>query len=107
MSPSSWHRSAVRLAGEHGDGRLRAALADTVWTPEARDAFAATKQAFDPLGILNPGVIVAPPGAPPLGDVKYDPALPPLPPAARRALDEIVKTKGWGKFRLDLLERAR
>lgn len=95
------------LAGEHGDGRLRAALADTIWPSHARDAFAATKQAFDPLGVLNPGVIVAPPGAPPLGDVKYDPALPPLPPAARRALDEIVKTKGWGKFRLDLLERHK
>lgn len=95
------------LAGEHGDGRLRAALADTVWHEDAREAFAATKQAFDPLGILNPGVIVAPAGARPLADIKYDPDLPPLPPVARRVLDEVVKTKGWGKFRLDLLERAR
>ncbi|MBX3134220.1 MAG: FAD-binding oxidoreductase [Gemmatimonadaceae bacterium] len=95
------------LAGEHGDGRLRAALHDTVWSPEARDAFAATKQAFDPAGILNPGVIVPAPGAKPLEDIKYDPALPALPPAARAALDEVVKTKGWGKFRLDLLSRGR
>lgn len=95
------------MAGEHGDGRLRAALADAVWSHAAREAFAATKTAFDPLGILNPGVIVAPVGAPPVTHIKYDPALPPLPAAARAALDEIVRTKGWGKFRLDLLERVR
>lgn len=95
------------LAGEHGDGRLRAALARGVWNEEARAAFAATKQAFDPLGILNPGVVVAPESAKPLADIKYDPTLPPLPPAARRVLDEVVKSKGYDKFRLDLLERAR
>ncbi|MBA3855042.1 MAG: hypothetical protein C0503_11540 [Gemmatimonas sp.] len=95
------------LAGEHGDGRLRAALADTVWRSEAREAFAATKQAFDPLGILNPGVLVAPSGARPFTDIKYDPSLAPLPASARRALDEVVQTKGWGKFRLDLLERQK
>jgi FAD/FMN-containing dehydrogenase len=93
------------LAGEHGDGRLRAALFEKVWSPEARSAFAATKQAFDPLGVLNPGVIVAPDGAPPIADIKYDPALPALPKAARSALDLVVKEKAWGKFRLDLIPR--
>jgi FAD/FMN-containing dehydrogenase len=95
------------LAGEHGDGRLRAALADATWSQVARDAFAATKEAFDPAGILNPGVIVAPLRPHPFGDIKYDPALPPLPPTARAALNDIVQTKGWGNFRLDLLERLR
>lgn len=91
------------LAGEHGDGRLRAALAGAVWSPEARAAFAATKQAFDPLGILNPGVIVAPDGAAAIADIKYDPNLPAIPKAARAALDRVVKEKAWGRFRLDLL----
>lgn len=91
------------LAGEHGDGRLRAALHDVYWHADARDAFAATKQAFDPMGILNPGVIVAAAGAKPLEDIKYDPNLPALPKAARAALDAIVKEKGWGRFRLDLI----
>lgn len=95
------------MAGEHGDGRLRAALADATWSKVARDAFAATKDAFDPLGILNPGVIVAPLRPRPFGDIKYDPRLRSLPPAARAALDEIVRTKGWGNFRLDLLERQK
>lgn len=91
------------VAGEHGDGRLRAGLFESVWPAEARAAFAATKQAFDPLGILNPGVIVAPAGTAPIGDVKYDPALPALPKAARAALDQVVKDRAWGKFRLGLI----
>jgi hypothetical protein len=94
------------LAGEHGDGRLRAALFGSVWPAEARAAFAATKQAFDPLGILNPGVIVASEGAAPIADVKYDPLLPALPKAARSALDQIVKEKAWGRFRMDLIPRV-
>jgi FAD/FMN-containing dehydrogenase len=95
------------LAGEHGDGRLRAALSGSVWSPDACAAFASTKQAFDPLGILNPGVIVAPEGAAPIADIKYDPTLPGLPKAARNALDQVVREKAWGKFRLDLLTQAR
>lgn len=95
------------LAGEHGDGRLRAALFSSVWPAQARAAFAATKQAFDPLGVLNPGVIVAPEGAAAIGDVKYDPQLPALPKAARLALDHVVQEKAWGKFRLDLLSSGR
>ncbi len=91
------------LAGEHGDGRLRAPLLAQVWSPEAMQLFAATKRAFDPEGVLNPGVILPAPGAKALEDVKYDRTLPPLPPAARTALDRVVREKAWGKYRLDLL----
>jgi FAD/FMN-containing dehydrogenase len=54
------------LAGEHGDGRLRAPLLERIWSPEAVHAFRAVKQAFDPRGILNPGVILPLPGQRPL-----------------------------------------
>ena len=91
------------LAGEHGDGRLRAPLLSKVWSAEAMELFAATKRAFDPDGILNPGVILPAPGAKPLEDVKYDPKLPPLPLIARNALDRVVRERAWGKYRLDLL----
>jgi FAD/FMN-containing dehydrogenase len=91
------------LAGEHGDGRLRAPLLAQTWAPAAVRHFAATKAAFDPLGILNPGAIVPAADARPLEDVKYDPSLPPLPPPARAALDAVVAEKGWGRFRLDLI----
>ncbi len=93
------------LAGEHGDGRLRTPLLARVWSPEAIALFAATKAAFDPEGILNPGVKVPLRGARALGDIKYDPALAPLPDAAREALDLVVREKGWARHRLDLLQK--
>jgi FAD/FMN-containing dehydrogenase len=93
------------LSGEHGDGRLRAPLLPRVWPAAAIELFAATKRAFDPDGILNPGVKVAGTGTPNeiLGDIKYDPALPPLPAAARAALDGIVRDRAWARARLDLI----
>jgi len=91
------------VAGEHGDGRLRAPLMPRVWSLHAIARFAALKQAFDPLGILNPGAKVAVAAADPLGDVKYDPALAPLPAAARAALDRVERDRAYAHFRLDLL----
>jgi FAD/FMN-containing dehydrogenase len=93
------------VTGEHGDGRLRTPLLDRVWPATTIELFAATKRAFDPDGILNPGVKVPEPGASKdlLGDIKYDPALPPLPAAARAALDEIVRERAWARSRLELI----
>ena len=91
------------LAGEHGDGRLRTPLMARTWPAEAIALFAATKAAFDPEGILNPGVKVPLAGARALEAIKYDPALGPLPAAAREALDLVVREKGWGRHRLGLL----
>jgi FAD/FMN-containing dehydrogenase len=59
------------MAGEHGDGRLRAPLIDIVWRPEAVACFRAVKEAFDPAGILNPGVILPLPGQRPLDAIRY------------------------------------
>jgi FAD/FMN-containing dehydrogenase len=92
-------------SGEHGDGRLRTPLLDRVWDVRARDEFRAVKQSFDPSGVFNPGVKVpGPTGPPPLDTpVKYDPALRPLPLAARRALDRVDRDRAYAEFRLDLL----
>jgi FAD/FMN-containing dehydrogenase len=92
------------LAAEHGDGRLRTPLLFRVWDARAMALFARVKQAFDPLGILNPGVKVPRPGDDPLAAVKYDPALPPLPPEARAALDRVVREKAWASYRLGMLD---
>jgi FAD/FMN-containing dehydrogenase/Fe-S oxidoreductase len=48
------------MSGEHGDGRARGELLPLMYSPAALEAFAAVKYAFDPRGVLNPGVIVAP-----------------------------------------------
>jgi FAD/FMN-containing dehydrogenase len=54
------------LAGEHGDGRLRAPLLEEIWGGEMVERFREVKAAFDPGGILNPGVILPLPGQRPL-----------------------------------------
>jgi hypothetical protein len=91
------------LAGEHGDGRLRTPLLARVWPAASLALFAAVKHAFDPEGLLNPGVKVPRPGDVPLGDLKVDPTLAPLPPAARAALDRVTRERRWDLHRLDLL----
>src|SRR4051812_29369001 len=59
------------MTGEHGDGRLRAPLIDIIWSPETVACFRAVKEAFDPAGILNPGVILPLPGQRPLDAIRY------------------------------------
>ncbi|MCX8036050.1 MAG: FAD-binding protein [Candidatus Sumerlaeia bacterium] len=48
------------LSAEHGDGRVRSPFMEKVFGPALCEAFAEVKRAFDPQGIFNPGVIVAP-----------------------------------------------
>jgi FAD/FMN-containing dehydrogenase len=91
------------LAGEHGDGRLRAPLLDRVWPAETLALFRDVKHAFDPDGILNPGVKVPLHGQRAIEDVKYDPLIAPLPPVARAALDRLVRERDYASFRLSLL----
>jgi FAD/FMN-containing dehydrogenase len=54
------------LAGEHGDGRLRAPLLHRIWPEPLVNAFRQVKETLDPRGILNPGVILPLPGQDPL-----------------------------------------
>jgi FAD/FMN-containing dehydrogenase len=55
-------RLAIELggtpSGEHGDGRLRTGGVADLYGPEILRLFHHTKTAFDPAGILNPGVII-------------------------------------------------
>ena len=74
------------LSGEHGDGALRAPLLDRTTNALALELARRTKHAFDPSGVFNPGVKVPVEGQRPLGAIKYDPELPPLPPSAARVL---------------------
>jgi FAD/FMN-containing dehydrogenase len=94
------------LAGEHGDGRLRAPFWSQTWAPDARSAFETIKAAADPSNLLNPGCKVASPEAPPFTTLRHDPAAAPLPPSARATLDEIERQRDWGRFRLAGLPEA-
>ncbi len=88
------------LAGEHGDGRLRAPLLDRVWGFEARGAFAHVKAAADPSGVLNPGCKVAAEGALSFEVLRHDPEAPPLPPEVAATLSDIERTRDWARYRL-------
>ena len=94
------------LAGEHGDGRLRAPLLGAVWPDASLERFAAVKRAFDPLMLFNPGAKIAAPGARAIARVKYDPALAPLPAAARAALAVVERDRAYARPRLELLAAA-
>lgn len=46
------------VSGEHGDGRLRSRYVKQQYGKELYAAFRRVKQAFDPEGVFNPGIIV-------------------------------------------------
>ena len=48
------------LSGEHGDGRARSELLGLMYSTDALALFGRVKAAFDPDGILNPGILVEP-----------------------------------------------
>lgn len=94
------------LSGEHGDGRIRAPLLPITWPEGAIELFSAIKVCFDPQGIFNPGTKVPLDSTLLADDNKYDPALPPLPPRARRVLDKISDERLYATARLSLLDSA-
>ncbi|MFN0131848.1 MAG: FAD-binding and (Fe-S)-binding domain-containing protein [Phycisphaerales bacterium] len=48
------------MSGEHGDGRVRGPLLERFFGPELLAAFREIKAIFDPLNLLNPGMVVEP-----------------------------------------------
>lgn len=90
------------LSGEHGDGRLRAPILEKIYGPEVIRLFQAVKAAFDPDGILNPGVKLPLAGARPLEPLKVGTNAPAIPPDIERALREIEHTAAYSRSRLEL-----
>lgn len=90
-------------SGEHGDGRLRAGTLLDTYGPEVLGLFRQVKAAFDPLGILNPGIIL-PSGEPPIGRLKVGSGAAPVPADIQRALREIELSGGYGLCRLELAD---
>jgi FAD/FMN-containing dehydrogenase len=88
-------------SGEHGDGRLRAALLPRVYGPEVIALFERVKRSFDPLGILNPGIIL-PSGEPPISHLKVGAQAVSLPEDIARELRRIEQTGGYARNRLEL-----
>ena len=92
------------LSGEHGDGRLRAPFVGRLFGDGYVDWCRKVKQAWDPAGILNPGVKI--PAGPPgieAGQLKVGPGAPRLPSGIESELRRIEKEAAWDSFRLELL----
>ena len=70
---------------------------------EIIELFHRVKQAFDPQGTMNPGVIIPEPGARPLDNLKVGANAAAIPEALARGLRDIERTGGWGVSRLELL----
>jgi len=88
-------------SGEHGDGRLRAPLLQPLYGSPIVNLFRQVKTAFDPLGILNPGVKLDP-QHPPLDRLKIGSDAAPLPEDIVEGLREIERTGGYSRNRLVL-----
>jgi FAD/FMN-containing dehydrogenase len=92
-------------SGEHGDGRLRAGLLARIYGDEIVALFARVKHAFDPLGLLNPGVILPDPAAgPPIRRLKAGAQAVPLPDDIARELRRIEQRGGYARSRLELAD---
>jgi len=89
-------------SGEHGDGRLRAHLLERVYGPEIVALFRLVKDAFDPEGIMNPGVKLPHPDQPPFAHLKVGDGAAPLPPRVEAGLREIERSAGYSLSRLEL-----
>jgi len=90
-------------SGEHGDGRLRAGLLARIYGPEIVALFERVKRAFDPLGILNPGVIL-PSGDAPVSRLKVGAGAVALPEDIARELRRIEQRGDYARSRLELAD---
>ena len=99
-------------SGEHGDGRLRTPLLERMYGAEIVELFGALKNAFDPNGILNPGVKVARGAgrearetAAPITQLKVGTSAAALPDDIAARLREIERTGAWDTDRLTVADR--
>jgi len=90
-------------SGEHGDGRLRAPYLEQTFGATYAALCRKVKDAWDPAGILNPGVVVPVPGARPLDlPLKVGLSAPPIPAAVAEHLRRIERDAAWSTFLLGL-----
>jgi hypothetical protein len=89
------------ISGEHGDGRLRAPSLTRIYGPEVVALFRRVKDAFDPGGVFNPGVIL-PDNQPPISRLKVGTGATPLPSDIEQGLRDIEVGGGYARCRLEL-----
>ncbi|HTI04849.1 MAG TPA: FAD-binding oxidoreductase [Gemmatimonadales bacterium] len=89
-------------AGEHGVGRLRAGLLERFYGADVMELFRAVKRAYDPLSILNPGVIIPATDWSPIAALKVGDDAAAIPDDIATRLRDVERTAAWGTPKLEL-----
>ncbi len=89
-------------AGEHGAGRLRAGVLERFYGEEMFALFRAVKRAYDPLSILNPGVIIPAADWAPLAALKVGNGAAPIPEDIATRLRDMERNAAWATSKLEL-----
>ena len=89
-------------SGEHGVGRLRAGVLERFYGKEVMELFRALKRAYDPLTILNPGVIIPATGWSPLAALKVGDGAAAIPEDIATRLREVERSAAWATPKLEL-----
>ena len=89
-------------AGEHGAGRLRAGVLERFYGAEGMAQFRAVKRAYDPLSILNPGVIIPAADWAPLAALKVGEDAAAIPDDIAQRLRDVERNAAWATPKLEL-----
>src|SRR2546425_173498 len=89
-------------SGEHGVGRLRAGVLERFYGKEVMDLFRDVKRAYDPLSILNPGVIIPATDWSPVAALKVGAGAAAIPEDIATRLREVERSAAWATPKLEL-----
>ncbi len=89
-------------SGEHGVGRLRAGVLERFYGKEVMDLFRDVKRAYDPLSILNPGVIIPATDWSPVAALKVGAGAAAIPDDIATRLREMERSAAWATPKLEL-----
>ncbi len=89
-------------AGEHGAGRLRAGVLERFYGSEVMELFRAVKRAYDPLSILNPGVIIPATNWAPVVALKVGADAAAIPDDIAGKLRDVERNAAWATPKLEL-----
>ena len=93
-------------SGEHGVGRLRAGMLERFYGADVMDLFRAVKRAYDPLTILNPGVIIPATGWSPLAALKVGDGAAVIPDDIASRLRDVERNAAWATPKLELTHQT-
>ena len=89
-------------SGEHGVGRLRAGILERFYGADVMRLFRDVKRAYDPLSILNPGVIIPATDWSPVAALKVGAGAAAIPEDIATRLREVERSAAWATPKLEL-----